>query len=47
MCIKGKIEQKEQQRVIMKMSAKESVVSWNLNNIFVNTLSYNKCGCYN
>ena len=28
------------------MSAKESIVSWNLNNIFVNTLTYNKSGCY-
>ena len=45
MCIKGKVEQKEHE--CKEMSAKESVVSWNLNNIFVNTLSYNKCGCYN
>ena len=47
MDIKGKIEQKRTATGDNEMSAKESKVSWKLNNMFVNTLSYNKSGCYN
>ena len=47
MDIKGKIEQKRTAIGDNEMNAKESKVSWKLNNMFVNTLSYNKSGCYN
>ena len=47
MDIKGKIEQKRTATSDNEMSAKGSKVSWKLNNMSVNTLSYNKIGCYN
>ena len=47
MDIKGKTEQKKTATGDNEMSAKESKVSWKLNIMFVNTLSYNKSGCYN
>ena len=47
MDIKGKIEQKRTATGDNEMSAKESKVSWKLNNMFINTLSYNKSVCYN